>query len=226
ILHLDANLRVVDGKGAELSGLESVLDSISGRTIPAFYVHDEATARNLSGWLNDNSVTDAFVVSDSRELVAQVRRAHPIIRGVIDYRAASEPNLLEVRREANSHLSRIVLLPQSLMSREDVGFLQRLLITVWLGEQNSDLPPAVNAFNLVATGTNGIVSADPRPVIDILESAFPQDRVSLVRKPFIIGHRGVPGRAPENTLEGARLAFEHGADMIENDVYVTSDGAV
>ena len=40
----------------------------------------------------------------------------------------------------------------------------------------------------------------------------------------IIAHRGDSFHAPENTLEGARLAFEAGADAWELDVRLTRDG--
>lgn len=41
-----------------------------------------------------------------------------------------------------------------------------------------------------------------------------------------IGHRGTPKERIENTLPGFLLALEHGADAIELDVHVTSDGEV
>ena len=36
----------------------------------------------------------------------------------------------------------------------------------------------------------------------------------------------MPSEAPENTLEGSILAYEHGANVIEMDVYLTTDGHV
>ncbi|MEZ4225824.1 MAG: glycerophosphodiester phosphodiesterase [Polyangiaceae bacterium] len=41
---------------------------------------------------------------------------------------------------------------------------------------------------------------------------------------LLIGHRGSPTEAPENSLEGFRLAYEQGADGIEFDVQLTADG--
>lgn len=46
----------------------------------------------------------------------------------------------------------------------------------------------------------------------------------LPRPPWIVGHRGAAGEAPENTLESFALAVEQGADMIELDVQLTADG--
>ena len=44
--------------------------------------------------------------------------------------------------------------------------------------------------------------------------------------PLIIGHRGQPAEAPEQTIEGFTLAIERGARMIEADVQRSSDGVL
>lgn len=41
---------------------------------------------------------------------------------------------------------------------------------------------------------------------------------------LVIGHRGAAGLAPENTLESLRAGKEAGADILEFDVRLTSDG--
>ncbi|OPZ87960.1 MAG: putative glycerophosphoryl diester phosphodiesterase 1 [bacterium ADurb.Bin425] len=42
----------------------------------------------------------------------------------------------------------------------------------------------------------------------------------------IIGHRGIPTLAPENTLESFKLAFDQGADIVEMDVRLSRDNQV
>ena len=44
-------------------------------------------------------------------------------------------------------------------------------------------------------------------------------------RPLILGHRGSPARAPENTMLAFRLAREEGADGVELDVQPAADGA-
>jgi len=44
--------------------------------------------------------------------------------------------------------------------------------------------------------------------------------------PQVIAHRGASGDLPEHTLEGYALAIEQGADVIEPDLVVTSDGVL
>lgn len=43
-------------------------------------------------------------------------------------------------------------------------------------------------------------------------------------QPVIFAHRGASAHAPENTLAAFELALEHGADAIELDVKLSSDG--
>jgi glycerophosphoryl diester phosphodiesterase len=45
-----------------------------------------------------------------------------------------------------------------------------------------------------------------------------------MRLPLIIGHRGVKGIAPENSLSGFKKAIELGIDGVELDVHLTKDG--
>jgi glycerophosphoryl diester phosphodiesterase len=47
-----------------------------------------------------------------------------------------------------------------------------------------------------------------------------------LREPLIIAHRGASFDAPENTLAAFRLAWEQGADGIEGDFQLTSDGRI
>ena len=42
-------------------------------------------------------------------------------------------------------------------------------------------------------------------------------------RPLIVGHRGSPNAAPENTLPSFQLAWQQGADAIEGDFHLTSD---
>ena len=44
--------------------------------------------------------------------------------------------------------------------------------------------------------------------------------------PLVVGHRGAPAHAPENTLAGFRRAIDDGAQLLECDVHVSADGQV
>jgi glycerophosphoryl diester phosphodiesterase len=45
-------------------------------------------------------------------------------------------------------------------------------------------------------------------------------------EPFLVGHRGASHDAPENTLPSYELAWKQGADAIEGDFHLTSDGKI
>ncbi len=47
-----------------------------------------------------------------------------------------------------------------------------------------------------------------------------------VKRPLIVAHRGASHDAPENTLASFKLAWEQGADCIEGDFYLSSDGHI
>jgi len=47
-----------------------------------------------------------------------------------------------------------------------------------------------------------------------------------VKTPLIIGHRGAPDRAVENTESSFRAALDAGASIIETDVRLTADGEI
>ena len=49
---------------------------------------------------------------------------------------------------------------------------------------------------------------------------------SSAKAQYIIAHRGASYDAPENTLAAFRLAWEQGADGVEGDFYLSSDGRI
>jgi glycerophosphoryl diester phosphodiesterase len=58
----------------------------------------------------------------------------------------------------------------------------------------------------------------------ILKRVLHRRPAALVWPPLMIGHRGASGEAPENTLVSFELAWQQGADGIELDVHLSSDG--
>jgi Glycerophosphoryl diester phosphodiesterase len=51
-----------------------------------------------------------------------------------------------------------------------------------------------------------------------------QERSAIMKKPLVYAHRGASAYMPENTLAAFKKAIELGADGIELDVHVSSDG--
>ena len=68
------------------------------------------------------------------------------------------------------------------------------------------------------------LQVDVTPVEPILRRMVRRRTRPLLWPPLNIGHRGAAGEAPENTLAAFEIALEQGADGIECDVRLSSDG--
>ncbi len=62
------------------------------------------------------------------------------------------------------------------------------------------------------------------PTVDRTTRTAPS--VARLRQPMVIGHRGASGYRPEHTLAAYELAVRQGADAIEPDLMMTSDGVL
>lgn len=65
----------------------------------------------------------------------------------------------------------------------------------------------------------------PIPLL-VAISATPAPAPPPPPRPLVVGHRGARARFPENTLPAVRHALESGADAVEVDLRVTSDGVL
>ena len=45
-------------------------------------------------------------------------------------------------------------------------------------------------------------------------------------RPWVMAHRGASDLAPENSLASFDLAVQHGADLLETDIWLTADGEI
>jgi len=72
---------------------------------------------------------------------------------------------------------------------------------------------------LLITLCAGMISS-----MNAAEPAAPALRLLNAKRPLIIGHRGYPQFAPENTLPSFKLSIEAGADLTELDYHHSQDG--
>ncbi|MDB9529793.1 glycerophosphodiester phosphodiesterase family protein [Oscillatoria sp. CS-180] len=84
---------------------------------------------------------------------------------------------------------------------------------IWIGEE---FGPFILHFN-----AEGVLQQAPiaTPSLVDLDTLNGQD-------PLVIGHRGASGDFPEHTLEAYRAAIAAGADFVEPDLVITSDGVL
>lgn len=210
-----------------IGNVSSMYDVMKRRVIPAFRVNDMASANAIAKYLKNNMIEDAFVISKKPELVRKAREIYTFIRGIVEFDSLSSnagaKELMYVRDTVNGSFSNIALIPKDGATRYNIKFLQQRLITVWVkeaidGNSSSDME-LVGIHNIITAGANGIVTDSPEVARRAL--AFYNHDTTIVRKPFLVAHRGAPKLAPENTIEGCEIAFELGADTIENDIYHT-----
>ncbi|MCU6791284.1 glycerophosphodiester phosphodiesterase family protein [Paenibacillus sp. WQ 127069] len=225
MVHVNSDLKVTDPTGqTEVASLDAILDTIGNRMIPAFYVKDEQAVDKLMDALKNKGVEDAFVISDKGDLVKRARTAYPMIRGIVDFsniKDVTQEGLLDIRRQTTRSLAKIALLPQSAASMDNVAYLQQRLIVVWSKEAAGATGHSLSMHSLITAGVNGIVTDSPNEAFTAFQ--LYSNNTTLIRKPYIIGHRGMPTSAPENTIESDKLGLDNGADFIENDIYVTKD---
>lgn len=224
ILLVSDDGQVTAGDGTAIGGFAEAFDRLGDGIIPVFQVKTEAAAGKLAAWLKEERPEECFVLSDSGERIEQVRSAHNYVRGIWDMTSNTaesfdEAALLDIRRQVNKSGCKIVLAPSWLALKDSVETLQKWLLTVWV-EADGGAVSRTEAARLITSGANGIVCSDRGRIGEIL-SELPEK--TLVRRPFVIGHRGDVTQAPENTIEAARAGIKNGADVIELDIHLTSD---
>jgi glycerophosphoryl diester phosphodiesterase len=230
VLTVNKNLEVLGNFSKNVIGtVASMYEAMKSRVIPAFRVNDEEAANAVAKYLKKNMIEDVFVISNNPELVRLARESYTFIRGIVEFdnlsSEASTNELMNVRNTINSNLSRIAVIPAHSATKYNIQFLQQRLVTVWSKEKitgDTSDKKLITLHGIITAGANGIITSSPEKARQAL--AIYSHDTTIVRKPFLIGHRGVPDLAPENTIEGCELAFRLGADIVENDIYPTKTG--
>ena len=205
----------LDGKFTKLSEL-----AICERVIPAFRVNTTDEAMALGKYAASLAVCDLYVISSDTALIKTVRTKCNKVYGILDVTAANAYEAEELRATVIKCGARGVILTAEVATRDYVSYLQDRYLVVWQAVTEKDIS-AVTAIN---NGVLGLITPD----VKATEACFTKyyDKNTLVRTPEIIGHRGNPSTAQENTVAGSVEAFRLGATMVENDIYLMKDGNI
>lgn len=230
IFYFNENKKLCDSTlKTEFADAKEVLDKLENTIMPTYVISSEAAANALIAFVEETGMRDAFVMSTDPALVKKVRNDTDYIRGVLDftekYRSAESvttDDLLEIRGSAASNMASIVVIPENAAVGSNAKYLEDRLISVWVAAD--EMKGVADALDLLVSGAHGIISNNTALLAQTASTYF--TKKTLVRTPLIIGHRGLPSQAPENTLESAILAYENGADVIENDIHLTKDGEI
>ncbi len=223
ILNVNADGNVVNAQGGVICTLESAIKALDYKIIPAVKMSGATAARGAE-LIKANYLNDVMFVSDIAADISAVRATNPIIHGVLDLRTAdlSSKTLGDVRAEAITCGAKIIILPADMATPHNTDALNTMGVTVWYEARENT---KTEMFNLVTSGANGIVTADRKLLENTLGSRVFKTN-SIIRPVSTIGHRGTPSLAPELTIAGSSLAATKGANIIETDLYITTDGVV
>jgi len=224
VMRVDASLNVVTPENTVILSLIEALQLIDARVIPAFYVTDPEIAEALAEQLRDYGVMDVFIISPDPAVITRARSASSVIRGILEIvydelkPELNDTNRLAIRNAVNTCGAVGALLPSEYATTDNIDYLQKRFLTVY-----ADVTDEASSvmYQSVLSGADGILTTD-LPTIYAFFALFPEN--SILRHPMIIAHRGLVAGAPENSIEGALLAYQAGADAIELDIYITTDG--
>lgn len=228
ILHTDSSLNITNTSGAKIGTVDWAFEKLNYTVMAVFEVNDTETVNALCDYLKGKPFYDCFIMSKDASLVKLAKEQIPEIRGVIDYseiykdkEALSTNDLLDIRKSIHANNGAIAVLPQRLATRENIQYLYDRIVNVWVdAAYPSD---TAGKYDSVLSGAIGVISDDTSGLYEIASSV---EKNTITRMPLNIGHRGIPSTWPENTLEGAVAAYEAGANVIEIDIYLTTDGEI
>ncbi len=202
----------LDGKFVKIAEAK-----VCERVIPAYRVDSREEAEALGKYAASLSLCDMYVISDSAEFITAARKKCDMLYGILDASSYSGDEE-ELRGNIIECGARGAILSEAYAKKNIVSYLQDRYLVVWQAVTAEDIS-AVSAIN---NGVLGLITPD----VKATEACFTKyyDKNTLVRTPEIIGHRGIPSMAQENSLAGAVKAFDVGADMVECDIYLMRDG--
>jgi len=223
-LKLDDQLMLSGQNGGSLGYLDQMLDAGEFTAMPMLYVTSQAAVDALKPVVERHQFFDLTLVSDNQELLKDAREKMPFVRAAVDFThanlVAGPADLLRIVQTTNQSKAKIAILPESLLDKTSVQYIQNRLISVW---GQLEQPEYVQTVDALTAGVNGLLTTDPDQALAFF-TALPEN--TLLRKPLVVGHRGVPSQVSENTVAGALKAVELGADAVESDIYLTTDNQV
>ncbi len=235
IIYPDSKLTVYSADGKLIANsLDEFYEKTASTVLPIIYLRNSSVADAVKDWTDRNSVMDISVMADYADagLVRTVTSSSEGVRGIVRFEhnsvdadkngKLSDKELWNIVYTTNFNFGEIAILDSELASRDNVAYMQRRLLTVWVESDGAK----ENICSAINTGADGIVSTEPLKVLDVLESPIYSSAPVVSRTMYLTGHRGQPSTNTENTLSGAIRATASGADAVECDIWLTEDGVL
>lgn len=218
---------VVDTEGNVMFELDKLFDNIGTSVIPILYIKTKEDADSAVKYISSlKNNFDFSVMSDDPAVVKRARQKSSRIRAIMDLRdkytsLLTDKDISELRLTVNSSLAKTALLDIACLDKETVLELQSLNVNVWVSDK--DYKGVTDGVRLLVSGANGVVTSAPQTIASAYDF-FGEN--SMTRTPLIIGHRGNPTNAPENSIASYITAWKNGADIVETDVYLSADNEI
>ncbi|MFJ7729437.1 glycerophosphodiester phosphodiesterase family protein [Neobacillus sp. NPDC097160] len=199
--------------------IEKALVNMKGKFIPVVQVEEHADIEGLANILKETQTQDFQILSSNPAIIKEMRGYIKTARGALLYDKSSfnKHDIAAFARNIHNSDAMVAVIPKKILSPDNVHYLHSRAISVW-GIGAGDVQ---SAHTMIHLGVDGIVTENPSASFEAL-GQYPEN--TLVQRPVVAAHRGVPSIAPENTMASYRKAYELGADMIETDVQRTKDG--
>ena len=226
IFHTDELLNVTSEDGTPFDTVEGVLAALDG-VLPVFYVENAETVEALCSYLSSHRLFDCALMSADPALIEAAHDAYALPRSIVDFSETytsplTAADLSQIRRTVNAAHAKVVFLSPEAAGADEIRWLNARELTVNLsaGEVNDE----EEALRLLLSGTYGLLTPSLPLFYEVCEEFVPEG--TITRFPLNVAHRGYFKDVPENTLESVIAAYEEGADAVEIDVYITTDGEI
>ena len=189
--------------------------------IPGVYVNSEQDGTALTEWCSANNFWDINVASENGDLLKAIRNKKNVLRTILFLNDIEGKTAQQIRELVRGYAVNVLAIPADASAKATVAALQELHVTVWSVGTDID---KIDAAWMIASGANGMVSDNHPLITTVMCDVFGKN--ALTKTPSIIGHRGNPSQAPENSIEGYLTAVQNGATEVETDIYLTKDGEI
>lgn len=230
-LNSTSNVGVALFRASDVSDMTAVFKTCKKKgIIPTVHITSNGEADAVLSAITSASLRDVNVVSESVEVIGYIRGKSVFVRTglIVDLQqstlTSAEAN--EIRKSVRSAPATFCIIESTNATKEAVSELQELAVAVWVKVASTPSTDefVIEAMKAVTSGANGIISENANEITKVINQNLAEN--AMTRTPIMIGHRGNPSQAPENSLSGFITAYENGADIFEVDVEITSDGEI
>ncbi len=205
-----------DGKvklGSSTVSLTEAMDACAGKVIPILEIPDLACAELVSGAVK-NKYFDLLLASADTAVLKKLQDDAITHTRLVLISDEQDPKKLVEAALPNGAM----IVAQTKSSRQICEYLQQRFLSVMVipGLENDEQ----DVRYCVDCGADFVIMDDFQTAYDMYASVT---ELTMVRKGYVIGHRGAPHFAPDNTVEGLHHAFLQGVDAVEIDIWRTTD---